>query len=145
MSIELSRVYITIDEIIMNAEFCPVQTTFYPLMKKSIQFLLVLTTLLFHLSIAYSKEVNYEIHYKVFNTNINGINFSVDPRIELFQSVMLLAGNPLINTADLDYKVAIFNRFAPYRQHPLFGFIKNMVRKANCLLALMHLFGTCFT
>jgi hypothetical protein len=55
---------------------------------------------------------------------VNGVNFSVDPRIELFHTMEVLAGIPLVNFIDLDYKQNILTSFAKHKNHPLFAYLK---------------------
>ena len=74
--------------------------------------------------IACAKTPSETIRFQIFRTHIKGISYSVDPRIELLQTVMLLAGNPQINSVGIDYKLAIVNQFAAYGQHPLINFIQ---------------------
>ncbi|ADB42925.1 DUF4932 domain-containing protein [Spirosoma linguale] len=90
----------------------------------SIKLLFTCFLLLLSPKLAFSSTTNPTGHFQVFQTQIKGVTYSVDPRIELFQTVMLLAGNPQINGADLDYKLLIATYFEPYQQHALFGFIK---------------------
>ena len=109
----------------LEAEFGADLTHSSPLMKQSIPGLLLAgVLLLLSPHIAHSNASSRKIPFQIFRTQTKGISFSIDPRIELLQTVMLLAGNPQINPVDLDYKLAIARRFAAYRQHPLFGFIK---------------------
>lgn len=56
---------------------------------------------------------------------VNGVNFSVDPRIELFHTIEVISGMPLVNYIDLDYKQKIAARFENFRNHPLFEFIRH--------------------
>jgi hypothetical protein len=55
---------------------------------------------------------------------VNGVNFSVDPRIELFHTIEVLGGIPLVNFIDLDYKQKILTNFATHKRHPLFAYLK---------------------
>jgi hypothetical protein len=54
---------------------------------------------------------------------LNGVNFVVDPRIELFHTMEVLNGIPLVNYIDLDYKQKIISYFQPYKDHPLFDYL----------------------
>jgi hypothetical protein len=56
---------------------------------------------------------------------LNGVNFSVDPRIELFHTVEVISGIPLVNFIDLDYKQKILSKFATHKNHPLFAYLKH--------------------
>lgn len=58
-----------------------------------------------------------------FKIELNDVNFSIDPRIELFHAVELAAGIPLINHIELDYKQNIEKHFKPYQNHPIFSFL----------------------
>lgn len=62
--------------------------------------------------------------FKEFKTELNDVKFSVDPRVELYHAVELVAGIPLINYIELDYKEKIEANFAPYKGHPVFSFIQ---------------------
>lgn len=55
---------------------------------------------------------------------VNDVNFSVDPRIELFHTIEVLGGIPLVNFIDLDYKQKILTNFAAHKNHPLFAYLK---------------------
>ena len=61
---------------------------------------------------------------KVFCKEKNGINYLIDTRIELWNVIMLVAGNPEINHVDLNYKLEIVNRFGKYKHHPVIQFIR---------------------
>lgn len=61
--------------------------------------------------------------YKEFKVALNGVNFTVDPRIELFHTVELLQGIYEVNSIDLDYKQKIATNFDPYKNHPLFAYL----------------------
>jgi len=54
---------------------------------------------------------------------LSGVNFSVDPRIELFHTMEVLAGVPLTNFIDLDYKQKMAAAFAPFKEHRLFAYL----------------------
>lgn len=55
---------------------------------------------------------------------LNGVNFSVDPRIELFHTMEVLSGIPLVNFIETDYKQKILANFAAHKNHPLFDYLK---------------------
>jgi len=54
---------------------------------------------------------------------LNGVNFTVDPRIELFHTIEVLSGVTLVNYIDLDYKQKMMTNFAPFKDHTLFSFL----------------------
>jgi len=62
--------------------------------------------------------------FKEFKIEVKEVKFSVDPRVELYHAVEMVAGIPLINYIDLDYKQKIVMNFAPYQNHPAFSFMK---------------------
>jgi hypothetical protein len=63
-------------------------------------------------------------NFREFKMEVREVKFSVDPRVELYHAVELVAGIPLINYIDLDYKQKIAANFAPYQDHPAFSFMK---------------------
>lgn len=62
--------------------------------------------------------------YKENKLVLNGVNFSVDPRIELFHTVEVLAGVPITNFIELDYKQKMVERLSPFKTHPLFTYLR---------------------
>ncbi|WP_288879078.1 DUF4932 domain-containing protein [Pedobacter panaciterrae] len=54
---------------------------------------------------------------------LNEVNFSVDPRIELFHTMEVLAGVPVTNFIDLDYKQKMAAAFTLYKDHQLFAYL----------------------
>ncbi|WP_276088192.1 DUF4932 domain-containing protein [Pedobacter sp. JY14-1] len=62
--------------------------------------------------------------FKACKIELNGVNFTVDPRIELFHTIEVISGIPLVNFIGLDYKEKIQANFAPFKDHPLFAFLK---------------------
>jgi len=62
--------------------------------------------------------------FKECKIELNGVNFTVDPRIELFHTIEVMNGIPLVNFIGLDYKEKIIENFAPFQNHPLFDFLK---------------------
>lgn len=61
--------------------------------------------------------------YKECKLVLNGVNFSVDPRIELFHTVEVIQGVPFVNFIELDYKQKIASHFQHTKTHPLFAFL----------------------
>jgi hypothetical protein len=55
---------------------------------------------------------------------LNGVNFTVDPRVELFHTMEVLSGINLVNYIDLDYKQKMIAYFEPYKDHQLFAYLK---------------------
>lgn len=49
----------------------------------------------------------------------------MDPRIELFHTIEVLGGTPLVNFIELDYKQKILTSFAKHKNHPLFAYLKH--------------------
>lgn len=67
--------------------------------------------------------------YTPVRSEVRGISVCVDPRMELLQILMILAGNPHINAHTVDYKIQILDRYAHFRQHPAVQTFGSMVRK----------------
>jgi hypothetical protein len=63
-------------------------------------------------------------NFKECRLVLNGVSFSVDPRIELFHTIEVLGGIPLVNFIELDYKQKILTSFAKHKDHPLFAYLK---------------------
>ncbi|KAA2243788.1 DUF4932 domain-containing protein [Chitinophaga agrisoli] len=80
-------------------------------MKKLILCLLVLLTI--HSQRAFSLT-----RFQDFSFDQKGIVFSIDPRIELYNVMNMLAGIPTITANATAYKQEIFGRFSAYEQHP---------------------------
>lgn len=72
----------------------------------------------------YTQTTSNNPKFQTFHLVINGVKFSVDPRIELFHTVEVLSGIPLVNFIELDYKQKILTTFAKYKAHPLFSYLK---------------------
>lgn len=72
----------------------------------------------------YTRTTSSKQKFQVCRLVLNDVNFCVDPRIELFHTVKVLSGIPLVNFIDLDYKQKILNNFSAYKDHPLFGYLK---------------------
>lgn len=62
--------------------------------------------------------------FKSFKFEYGGVNFSVDPRIELYQAVVLASGVPLTNYIDVDYKEKVDQYMEKHKNHPLLQFSK---------------------
>lgn len=69
--------------------------------------------------------------FKEFKSVYGGIAFSVDPRIELYQAVVLASGMPVTNYVDIDYKVKVDQQMSKYKNHPLFGFSARQLKTNN--------------
>ncbi len=54
-----------------------------------------------------------------FQLSKGGVNFSVDPRIEVLVVVQYLSGSPRIKAYEPDYVKSIDEWFADYREHPI--------------------------
>lgn len=61
--------------------------------------------------------------YEIPRIELKGVNFTVDPRIELFHTIEVLQGIPLVNFIDLDYKSKIQSHFEQYKNHPVFKYL----------------------
>lgn len=69
--------------------------------------------------------------FKSFRLEYGGVAFSVDPRIELYQAVVLASGMPLTNYVDIDYKVKVDQEMSKYKAHPLFSFSQRQLKTGN--------------
>jgi hypothetical protein len=75
----------------------------------------------------YSKKEKF----KEFKNELNDVKFSIDPRVELYHAVELIAGIPLVNHIELDYKQKIETNFAPCKNHPVFSFMQRHSRSGK--------------
>ncbi|MFC1551905.1 DUF4932 domain-containing protein [Candidatus Latescibacterota bacterium] len=55
--------------------------------------------------------------FKEYKYEINGVEISIDPRIEFWNVMNFIAGNPNINTTEMDYKLEIIQYFNKYKNH----------------------------
>jgi hypothetical protein len=87
-------------------------------------------TFLFCSSLLFAEPLSTKHKYTECKRVLNGVNFSVDPRIELFHTVEVIQGVPFVNFVDLDYKQKIASHFQRFRAHSLFVFLdkKGMYR-----------------
>ncbi|NOU46807.1 MAG: DUF4932 domain-containing protein [Bacteroidales bacterium] len=65
-----------------------------------------------------------------YKTDINGITFCIDKRIELFNVIAYLADYPYLNGLDYSYKNDIETYFAKYRKHPTVVNFESLFRKS---------------
>lgn len=63
--------------------------------------------------------------FKEFKHEINGVEIRIDPRIEFFQVMNFIVGNPAINTTEMDYKLSIIQYFEKYRSNVALDYIRN--------------------
>lgn len=63
--------------------------------------------------------------FSVIKQDINGVEISIDPRIEFFQILNLVGGNPAINATEMNYKLNIISYFEKFRNHPALDFFRN--------------------
>ena len=66
--------------------------------------------------------------FKEFKIVYGGVAFSVDPRTELYQAVVLASGMPVTNYVDIDYKVKVDINISKYKLHPLFSFAERNLK-----------------
>jgi hypothetical protein len=69
--------------------------------------------------------------FKEFKSVYGGVQFSVDPRIELYQAVVLGSGIPLTNYVDIDYKTKVDKHISKYKSHPLFSFSERHLKNGR--------------
>lgn len=75
-------------------------------------------------SLVSAQPIKQNAGYQDLRIVVEGVDFRVDPRIELFHTIEVLNGTPLINFIELDYKQQIIDNFAAYKGHPLFAFLR---------------------
>jgi len=92
-------------------------------MKKISYVLTVIAIFLLSAPAAFSQSQEGNTKYKEFKIVLNDVNFTVDPRIELYHTIEVVSGMPLVNYIELDYKQKITAYFAPFQQHPLFSYL----------------------
>jgi hypothetical protein len=66
--------------------------------------------------------------FAVCKLEYGGVALSVDPRIELYQAVVLASGMPLTNYVDIDYKVKVDREMLKYKDHPLLGYAQRNLK-----------------
>lgn len=85
------------------------------------------------ISVAYgqidSRKYFTENPFKDFSIKKYGIVVKIDPRIELLQTLMLLAGNPHINNENLAYKMAVLDKFEGLKNHSSINTFRDILRK----------------
>ncbi|RAJ30316.1 DUF4932 domain-containing protein [Pedobacter cryoconitis] len=92
-------------------------------MKIACSILLFSVIVLFSSSPVFSQNRTTNEKFKECKVVLNGVNFTVDPRIELFHTIEVLQGIPLVNSIELDYKEKIAANFKPFKQHALFAYL----------------------
>jgi hypothetical protein len=107
-------------------------TSDYSKMKHSINIFLILLLFLFtsHSYGRYRSDNYFHNNkFEQFKHEINGVEISIDPRIEFFQILNLVGGNPAINTTEMDYKLDIIRYFDKYKNHSAFNYLRNNYSK----------------
>ncbi|MBN2410593.1 DUF4932 domain-containing protein [candidate division KSB1 bacterium] len=90
-------------------------------------FLTILVLLITDFSYGQNNIDNYfkNNQFKVFKHEIKGVEIKIDPRIEFFQVINLVGGNPAINTTEMNYKLDIIRYFEKYKNNEALGYLKN--------------------
>jgi hypothetical protein len=57
--------------------------------------------------------------FRKYEANVKGITYSVDPRIELLNTVAMLFGHNGMTLSNISYKQETLTYFASYKQHPV--------------------------
>ena len=86
------------------------------------------TILIFSLSHLYA-TTNNAINND-YKTDISGITFCIDKKIELFNVIAYLADYPYLNGLDYSYKNDVETYFAKYRKHPAIVNFESLFRKS---------------
>lgn len=63
--------------------------------------------------------------FRAFETNVNGITYRIDPRIELFNVVCMQFGHSGMTPSNIPYKQEILAHFSAFRNHPAVDFMLN--------------------
>lgn len=64
-----------------------------------------------------------------YEASVNGITYSVDPRIELFNTVAMLFGHNGMTLSNIPYKQETLDYFANYKTHPVVDSLLNSYKK----------------
>jgi hypothetical protein len=67
--------------------------------------------------------------FNVISKDLNGVEICIDPRIEFFQILNMVGGNPAINITEMSYKQSILSYFEEFKDHPAFDYLRNNYRK----------------
>ncbi|TDS14961.1 DUF4932 domain-containing protein [Sphingobacterium paludis] len=54
---------------------------------------------------------------------VEGVRFTIDPRIELFHTLEVLQGIPLVNFVEIEYKQHILSYFKTYKNLAIFDYL----------------------
>ncbi len=105
-------------------------------MKKLILCLLVLLTI-------HNRQAFALTRFQDFSFDQKGIVFSIDPRVELYNVMNMLAGIPTITANCTAYKQEILEHFVPFKQHPGLQFFIRCRMKGwgvdNPIFFMLHL------
>lgn len=92
---------------------------------KTLLFALLLTALA---TISFSQNKLTSKKFETCQFNQNGFTFSIDPRIELWNTMGMLLGYPNINSSEFSYKKEVLQTFSKYNNHKtvqhFFSFVK---------------------
>jgi len=84
---------------------------------------------------AFSILLSFNIHksqaetFRKYEATVNGIVYSVDPRIELFNTVAMLFGHNGMTLSNISYKQETLTYFASYKQHPVVDSLLNSFKQ----------------
>lgn len=93
-------------------------------MKNIFRALIALATLLsFNLDKSNAKA------FRKYEAKVNGIAYSIDPRIELLNTVAMLFGHNGMTLSNISYKQETLTYFKPFRQHPVVDSLLNSFKR----------------
>lgn len=92
---------------------------------------LILFYIFIGLPLTVKSHFQHKPSFNEYSTDIKGVRFSVDPRIEFFHAIELVAGIPLINHINIDYKQKINAHFQSFKNHRVFSYILENAPKGN--------------
>jgi hypothetical protein len=67
--------------------------------------------------------------FRKYEAKVNGITYSVDPRMELFNTVAMLFGHNGMTLSNISYKQETLTYFASYKQHPVVDSLLNSYKR----------------
>jgi hypothetical protein len=67
--------------------------------------------------------------FRKYEAEVKGITYSVDPRIELFNTVAMLFGHNGMTLSNISYKQETLTYFASYKQHPVVDSLLNSFKR----------------
>ena len=106
-------------------------------MKKIVVFLLLVVI---SSKIAFCQNSALKSKFNTCEFNQNGFIFSIDPRIELWNTMAIVLGNPNTNPIRLAYKEEIIQHFSQYKSHKALPHLFELIRNSQDLATPFHFF-----